>query len=300
MEEIADGVFIETAYEGVNVGAILTADGVVCIDMPSYPRDARDWSNRIERLHGRGVRYLVLTDYHGDRVLNTRWINAPIIAHQVVSDKLNGYDKRYPQNLLDSLIQRNPILGREFTSGPVDQAAVSFSGTMSLHAAGHKLTLISNPGPTPGNIWVSWPDGGILFAGDSVVTGIHPPLGEMCLHDWIDSLERLKDSIHDVGTIVPGRGDPGGLEPITALISYLRHIAEVVDQHVAAGLERQDLVGRVSEITPYFESPLRPPVPSLAPARTSSPDWIDRQVAIGLQRAYDELLLESKAAFIEK
>ena len=302
MEEIADGVFIETTFEGVNVGAIITAEGVVCIDMPSYPRDARNWSNRLERLHTRGVRYLILTDYNGDRVLNTRWINAPIITHQIVSDKLSGYDRRYPQHLLDSLIQRNPLLGRELSSGPVDQAAVSFSGMMSLHVADYNLTLISNPGPTAGNIWVNWPDGGVLFTGDSVVAEIHPPLDEMCLHDWIDSLDKLTNNVHDGGTIVPGRGELGGPEMITALMSYLRHIAEVVDQHIAAGLERQDLANRVSEITLQFEaqSPIPAAAASPTPARTSAPDWIYRQVVVGLQRAYDERLLASTATIIEE
>ncbi|HSG19115.1 MAG TPA: MBL fold metallo-hydrolase [Anaerolineae bacterium] len=294
MEEIADGVFIETGYEGVNVGAILTSDGVICIDMPSYPRDARDWTNRVERLHGRGVRYLVLTDYHGDRILNTRWMSAPIITHQVVSEKLNAYDRRYPQQLIDSLIQRNPVLGREFTSSPVVQAAVSFSGKMSLRVADRSLILISRPGPTPGNIWVSWPDSGILFTGDSIVTGVHPPLGEMCLHDWIDSLERLEAGTHDAETIVPGRGEPGDPDAMIAtLVSYLWHIAELVDQHIAAGLDRQGLTGRIREITRHFESRTPSPLPSLSPARTSSPDWIDLQVAMGLQRAYDEFLLAS-------
>jgi hypothetical protein len=36
MEEIAEGVFVETKYEGVNVGAIVTELGVVCVDAPSY------------------------------------------------------------------------------------------------------------------------------------------------------------------------------------------------------------------------------------------------------------------------
>ncbi|UCG23506.1 MAG: hypothetical protein JSW55_15365 [Chloroflexota bacterium] len=300
MKEIADGVFIETAYEGVNVGAILTGDGVVCIDMPSYPRDARDWTNRVERLHGRGVMYLILTDYHGDRVLNTRWMNAPIVTHQVVSDKLSGYDRRYPQQLLDSLVQRNPLLGRELTSSPVDQAAVSFSEMMTLHPAGRDLTLISAAGPTPGNIWVHWPDGGVLFIGDSLVGGTHPPLSEMCLYDWIASLERLEAGIDDVKTIVPGRGESGGQESITALMLYLRHIAEVVDQHFAAGLERRELAGRVHEVKPHFASHMLASSPSVASIRTPTPEWIDRQVALGLQRAYDELLTASDVPLVEK
>ena len=288
MKEIANGVFIETAYDGVNVGAILTSDGVICIDVPSYPRDARDWVNRVGRLHGRGLRYLILTDYHGDRILNTRWMNVPIVTHQVVSDRLSGYDKRYPQPLLDSLVQRNPPLGRDLTNGPVDHAAISFGGTMSLYAGHHVISLISNPGPTAGNIWVTCRGSGILFTGDSVVSGIHPTLSEMCLQEWLVSLDGLIADDHGAKLIIPGRGEPCGVGDIDSLASYLRHIAAVVSRHVAANGSRQDLAGHVPEITSRF------------PAYTVAPDWIDRQVSLGLQRAYDEIFAASIVPVVEE
>jgi len=185
MQEIASGVFVEAAYEGVTVAAILTDDGVICIDIPSYPRDARDWINRIGRLHGRGVRYLILTDYHGDRVLNTRWLGVPIIASQATADRLASYDRRYPQRMLESLTQRNPLLGRDLVSGPVDQVAISFSTEVSLHCGGQVVHLLCRPGPSAGAIWVHCPKADILFTGDSVVSGTHPPLRELMLEQWL-------------------------------------------------------------------------------------------------------------------
>ena len=122
----------------------------------------------------------------------------------------------------------------------------------------------------------------------------------MCLHDWIDSLEWLKGSSSDFRKIVTGRGNVGSPDPISPLLSYLRHIVEVVDQHIAAGLERRDLAGRVDEITLAFESRSPAPVSSLGEVRTPSPDWVDRQVMMGLQRAYDELLPASSAPLVEK
>lgn len=278
MEEIANGIFVETAYQGVNVGAILTNDGVICIDVPSYPRDARDWAHRVDRLHGRGEKYLILTDFHGDRILNARWMNAPIIAHQVVSERLASYDRRYPQQLLESLILRDPQMGRDLTSAPVDQASISFEGTMSLVDSDRVITLYSRPGPTPGSIWVTLPEPGILFSGDSVVSNAPPPLSEMCLQKWRESLKRLYANEFDVRLIVPGRGDLCGPADIEPLLNFLEHIASVVSQHIAAGHGRQDLAGYVAEFSDYF------------PSHAAAPEWIDRQIGLGLQQAYDELI----------
>lgn len=288
MEEIANGIFVETAYEGVNVGAIVTNDGVVCIDVPSYPRDAREWAHRVDRLHGRGLRYLILTDFHGDRILNTRWMNAPIIAHQSTSERLVSYDRRYPQQLLESLVLRNPMLGRDLTNAPVDQVAISFDGTISLNNSDRVMTLCSRPGPTPGTIWVSLPESGILFAGDSVVSGVHPPLSEMCLQKWQESLARLYTNDFDVQLIVPGRGDLCGPAEIEPLLGFLERISSVVGQHIAAERSRQALADHVDEFSGYF------------PSLTTAPEWADQQISLGLQRAYDELIASARTKEEEK
>lgn len=286
MQEIASGVFIETAYEGVNVAAILTDEGIIAVDAPSYPRDAHDWVNRINRLHGRGVRYLLLTDHHGDRILNTRWFGVPIIASQATAKQLENYDRRYPQPLLESLSQRNPQLGRELTSGPVDRVAVSFAGDITLHNGRGRINLSHKPGPNAGSAWVHWPESGILFTGDSVVSGTHPPLSELLLEPWLASLQILESDQPDAMLIVPGRGEPCGPEAASSLIAYLQFISSIVEQHIAAGGARQELAGRAPEILDYY------PIPEF------DADWYQREIVLGLQRVYDQLTAPKAAPVV--
>ena len=288
MQEIASGVFIETLYDGVNVAAILTDEGIVCIDVPSYPRDARDWVNRLARLHGRGVRYLILTDYNGDRILNTRWLGVPIIASQATADRLASYDRRYPPALLDSLTQRNPQLGRELNSGPVEQVSVSFSGRMAFHNGRHVLSLRLRPGPSAGTIWVYSPETGILFTGDSVVTGTHPPLSDILLDQWRRSLEPQRLAEINPDLIVPGRGEPCGPEAATSMNDYLQRFSSVVKQHIAAGGSRQELSGHVFEIIDY------------APPHPFAPEWSMREIGLGLLRVYDQLLAAANVPLVEQ
>jgi glyoxylase-like metal-dependent hydrolase (beta-lactamase superfamily II) len=287
MQEIASGVFIETAYEGVNVGAILTDEGIIAIDAPSFPRDAHDWVNRLNRLHGRGVRYLLLTDYHGDRILNTRWFGVPIVASQATAERLDNYDRRYPQSLLESLSLRNPLLARELTSGPVDRAAISFAGGMSLHQGRGLVSLRSRPGPNAGSAWVLWPEAGILFTGDSVVSGAHPPLGDLLLGPWLASLEKLKNDRREPLLVVPGRGEPCGPEAVSTMIAYLELIAAVVEQHIAAGGSRPELAARAPEILDYFPTP------------EFGAEWHKREVVHGLQRVYDQLVTATDLPVVE-
>ena len=44
MNELGKNIFVETHYAGVNVGAILTYKGLIAVDVPTFPREARDWA----------------------------------------------------------------------------------------------------------------------------------------------------------------------------------------------------------------------------------------------------------------
>jgi glyoxylase-like metal-dependent hydrolase (beta-lactamase superfamily II) len=284
MEEIADGIFAETGYEGVNVGAIVTSNGLICIDAPTYPRDARDWVTQLDRLPAKSVKNLILTDSNGDRLLNTRWINAPIVTHQSVAEKLNSYEKRYPQSMIDSLVQRNQTYGRELSGSPVDRPALSFSADMKMFEGGRVIQILHMPGPAQGTSWVKVPDAGVLFTGDSTVVDTHPPLVDLCINEWIESLEILVSRGPAAGIIVPGRGENADAIAIDLIVAYLTEIRATIAEHVSAGQSRLELAQYVGRFLPRF------------PYQDLPYDWLQRQILHGLERVYDELLLQEDGA----
>lgn len=60
MEKISDNVYVETGFEGCNVGFVVTGEGVVMIDTPQIPTDAIDWRDEIKKYGP--VRYLINTE----------------------------------------------------------------------------------------------------------------------------------------------------------------------------------------------------------------------------------------------
>ena len=283
MEEIAEGIFVETGYEGVNVAAIMTEGGLVCIDAPSYPRDARDWVVRLERLYPRPIRFVILTDCNGDRLLNTRWLNAPIVAHASVADRLMGYQKRYPQPLIESLIKRNPKFGKELANNPVDRPAISFANDMTILSSRHTLELSHRPGPTMGNLWVYVADAGILFTGDSVVNGSQPYLAELIWQDWLESLAQLSSGQPHVAVLVPGRGEITDLSAAASMQDYLNRIREIVVDHFAVGGTREELAVQAEQLINEFQLDTLPEV------------WVQGQVLLGMERIYDDVSYDDVA-----
>lgn len=279
MQEIAENVFIETEYDWVNVGALRTRRGIIAIDVPSYPRQARDWAMRLHTLTPRSVQYTILTDYHGDRILNARWLNAPVIAHEATADKLRSYDKRYPQPLLESLTSRNPEQGRELSPSPVEHASMSFTKLMQLWKGGYEIQLVALPGPTSGSIGVYLPGTGVLFTGDTVVTNTPPLLNEANTAVWLDTIKQLQNWPEPIQHIVPGRGKPCTLDSLTAVADYIQIMRQRIQEHIDAERPREEIHSYFMEfMSRYPNTPL-------------PPDWLKRQIKLSLDHVYDEIQL---------
>jgi len=288
MHEIADGIFIETEYEGVNVGAIVTNEGLVCIDTPSYPRDARDWIMGLERIHAKPVRFLILTDANGDRILNTRWFNAAIIAQEGVAETLLTYEKRYPLSIIDSLNQRNPKQGRELANSPVEQVAISFDQDLTIAKQQDQIVLMHKPGPTSGNAWVYVPDKKVLFTGDGIANGSPPFLADMNLWSWLDTLSQFNTDKFPVKIVVPGRGDIGDDRLLGQMRDFLFHIQSSIAQIVDAG-------GSPAAISSVADSLIEE-----FPSASLPEEWVRCQYLKGLNRVYDKLAASDAATVIEK
>lgn len=279
MEEIGDGIFVTTEYEGVNVGAIVQEESIICIDVPSYPRDARHWASVLRRLSCYPVQYIILTDAHGDRILNTRWLNAPIVTHQCAAEKLNSYDRRYPQPLLDNLIMRNPEGGRELSNNPVERATISFSDELVMVKNGYNIVLKAAPGPTPGNSYVHIPQAGVLFTGDVVVTDTHPLLAEAHSQRWLDTLDYLATAVPEVETVVPGRGMVGSPKVAGPVAGYIDTVRTQIKTHLQEKRPREEVAAYIPALMDCF------------PLGSLPHDWVQRQVRLGLERVYDEMRL---------
>ncbi|MEZ4594667.1 MAG: MBL fold metallo-hydrolase [Chloroflexota bacterium] len=279
MLEIAENVFIETEYDGVNVGAVRTRRGIIAIDVPSYPRQARDWAMRLHALSPRSVQYTILTDYHGDRILNARWLNAPVITHETTAERLRSYDKRYPQPLLESLASRHPEFGRELSQSPVEHASLSFTQLMQLWKGGQEIQLFATAGPTAGSIGVYLPDSGVMFTGDCVVANMPPLLAEADTAVWLQTLQQIQTWPDPVRHIVPGRGQHGGMELVTAVAHYIQTMRQRLQTHLADQRPREEIQNYLFDILTQYPDP---PLPT---------EWLKKQVKLSVDQVYDEIQL---------
>ena len=67
MQEITKNIYIEDQFLGVTLGVIVTARGLIQIDAPPSPEDARSWRASLMNLGGGIDRLLINLDAHPDR-----------------------------------------------------------------------------------------------------------------------------------------------------------------------------------------------------------------------------------------
>lgn len=283
MRQIADRLYLETSYPGVNVLALSTRKGLLCIDTPTFPHDARAWVTRVRKLHPYSVSFLILTDPSSDRILNSRWFNAPIVAQHHTEQQMQQYDKRYPPSFFENLVARNPTYGRELFNGPVEQPALIFDERLTLGNGSQRMELLHMPGPTAGTVWAYFPQAGILFTGDSVVQGEHPGLAQADCAAWLASLDLLlhDDRFKTVQTIVPGRGNICDREAVGRIVDYLQEVRQCVRQHVHSGRSREELNTLVPDLAGRF------------PTNRWPRNWTFQQIRSGLEHLYDRIQLDS-------
>jgi len=278
MEQIAENVYLETKYDGVSVAALRTHEGLICIDVPSYPRQARDWVTQLHSLYSRPVRYVIITDLHGDRLLNVRWLNAPIITHRETAALLQQYDKRFPQPLIESLVTRNPDRSRDFRNSPVPQPTLHFTHDMHMKKGNLDLHLLAKPGPTPGSIWVHLPRSGMLFVGDTVPIHTPPLLQQANSNLWLQQLDELRSWLADT-ILVSGRGGLITAEHIDNSVEFIRALQEQAADHIAAGRPREQVGLAARTFLSRFSYKNLPA------------EWVRIQIKQSLEHLYDELQL---------
>ncbi|MHB0856912.1 MAG: MBL fold metallo-hydrolase [Anaerolineae bacterium] len=242
--EIADGVFVETGYEGGNSGAILTEKGALLVDTPMLPQDARDWRWTVSQLGGVAIYGIVNTDYHLEHILgNAAFMPARIIGHEYSARQIAKYKVATVEEASGMAAEEGE------PEAETDEPALfwpelTVDDRLTLHLGDRQVHVLDMNGHTPASIGVYLPEARVFFAGDNVFCGDYPVMAQANSLAWIEALERLKAM--DVDVIVPGMGEPCGRDSLDPLIEYITELRQRVADLFHSGASRRETVDRIN------------------------------------------------------
>ncbi len=273
MHKLPSNVYVDSSFPGVTVGAIVTKQGIICVDTPSHPMDAQKWRAKLNQLSPKPILYVINTDHHRDRVLGNQWFEAPVIAHNFTGERLRLYPEILKGTMPDAVMDFE--MAKEFAGVRVLSPQITFSEELVLLKGDHEIVLRHRPGSAPGALWVLLPKTGIVFTGDSVVTDTHPFLGSADIGQWLASLNELRKVKFPAKHIVPGRGKPTDKESIKGMQDYLKLAGRKMDSLINGNRLRSEVAGVAVDLLKHF------PVPD------NQREAVGRRVRIDLERMYD-------------
>jgi glyoxylase-like metal-dependent hydrolase (beta-lactamase superfamily II) len=275
MQKLAKDIYVEAGFAGVTVGAVVTPEGIVCIDAPTHPADARRWKLKLNQLSDAPVIFVINLDHHRDRVLGAQWFEAPVIAHEATSDRLRQLPELFKGGQSEGGADSD--LATDLAGVRLVTPLLSFSDRTELVVGGHTLHLVRRAGSAPGAIWVELPAEKIVFAGDALTLAAPPPMQEVDLDAWIDSLNELRKARFPAQVIVPGRGSPTDKKAVRPMQDFIRKTRRKLQSLAHARRPRADLGGLAAELVEDFHVP------------ASLREHYARRLRVGLEHLYDQM-----------
>lgn len=238
-QKLGDGVY---AYVGkkndANAMAIVTSEGVVVVNTANSQPDTRDLAAKIKSVTDQPVRFVVITQNHGDHIGGAPLFSPPatLIVHDKVAKALAAmkpyqiktWRKRFPERA-EALKSVNPI-----------DTVVSFSDRMTLHLGGKTIELIyADDQYNIGDVLVWLPESGVLHDAFGGYNGRHPDLRPDYSHGTSGGM--LKEieaglALHPK-YVVPNHGPVSTYGELARMVDYLvaarQKVRIMMDQGVA-------------------------------------------------------------------
>jgi len=156
MQEITNNIFIEDQFHGVTLGVIVTPRGLIQIDAPPSPEDARSWRAALMNLGGGMERTLINLDAHPDRTLGARAMDCIVIAHEKTANTFRTRPNTFKAQGEETGAEWESIPGLGSVRWVPPE--ISFLNQMTLHWGSSPILLEHHAGPTNGSIWVHLPE----------------------------------------------------------------------------------------------------------------------------------------------
>lgn len=242
--KLADDVY---AYVGrrndANAMVIVTNQGVVLVDTGNNQPDARDIAQKIKSVTDQPVRWVVISQYHGDHFGGSPLFTPPatLIVHDRVArdlaamkpHQIKSWRKRFPERAaqLEGLAPKDMMM--------------SFSDRMTLNLGGKTIELIYvDDAYNIGDVAVWLPESGVLHGSFAAYKDRHPDIRPDFSHGTtITMLKQLEVLLAlKPRVVVPSHGPLSTTRDLQAMVDYVLLARQKVRVMLDKGLPLPEII----------------------------------------------------------
>ena len=241
--KLADGVYVYIGkLNDANAMAIVTSQGAVLVDTGNSQPDSRNFLRHVQAVTQQPVRYVVITQNHGDHIGGTPLFSPPatVILHERVAKEwsqwkprqINVWMKSFPERV--NYFEHYIDFYKSFS--PLDNA-LTFTDHMTIKLGGTTIELIYVDDPyNPGDVAVWLPQTGILHGSMAVYKDRNPDIRPDYSHGTTAGILKQLEAyiaLHPK-IVIPAHGPIGDANELETMVDYLltarRRVRGMIDQ----------------------------------------------------------------------
>ncbi len=242
-KKVADDVYAFVGKRNdANALVVVTSQGVVVVDTANNPPETRKLQNFIKSVTSQPVRYVIISQNHGDHTGGTPLFAPPanVIVHDRVAKEWTAWKPYQIKSWRKRFRERTDALK---DVRPID-SVISFSDRMTLKLGGKTIELIYVDDPyNPGDIAIWLPKEGAMHAGFVGYIDRHPDIRPDYSHGttagMLKQLELLSALRPKV--MIPAHGPLGDVKDLYRLTDYLLLARSKVRTMMDKGLSLEDI-----------------------------------------------------------
>jgi cyclase len=233
MDRITENIYAGFNFRGCNSGIVVTAEGVVIIDTPMVPAEAKKWREEVSKLGE--IKYIINNEPHNDHVAGNCWMGSTIISSQATREAIKNNNQRDLEGQMGWMAPDALPLPKDFHYRLPD---IAFNGELEIHLGKHTLQLFPVPGHTAGETCVYIPEEKAVFVSDNVIMAM-PIMIDAVPDAWLKSLKKLQEL--DVEKVIPGHGPVCGKAQIQTVYDNLKYCIEQVKEAIVKGWSLKEI-----------------------------------------------------------
>jgi cyclase len=233
MEKITDNVYAGFNFRGCNSGFVVTTEGVVVIDTPMVPSEAKKWREEVSRFGE--IKYVINNEPHNDHVAGNCWMGATLVSSAATREAIKRNNQQALEGQMGWMAPDALPLPKDWYYRLPE---ITFTGELTLYLGKHTIHIIPVPGHTAGETAVYIPEEKVVFVSDNVII-MMPIMIDAVPDKWLESLKKLQTL--DVEKVIPGHGPLCGKAQIQTVYDNLKYCIDQVTAAIVKGWSLQEI-----------------------------------------------------------